>query len=94
MCQAVEMVEVCEANGVELMVNQNSCFVPGFMAIEPYLNSQHLGQIYHASITCDGWFLDFPEQYVIPAMMVHHVELIYERFDASENVCFQAHGHK
>ena len=26
MRQAVEMVEVCEENGVELMVNQNSCF--------------------------------------------------------------------
>ena len=37
MRQAVEMVEVCEENGVELMVNQNSCFVPGFLAIEPYL---------------------------------------------------------
>jgi len=94
MRQAVEMVEVCEANEVELMVNQNSCFVPGFVAIEPYLNSQHLGEIYHASITCDGWFLDFPEQHVIPAMMVHHVGLIYKWFGTFENVYCQAHGHK
>lgn len=94
MRQAVEMVEVCEENGVELMVNQNSCFVPGFLAIEPYLAQRFLGQIYHASITCDGWLPDFPERHVIPAMMVHHVGLIHKWFGPFVNVYCQAHGHE
>ena len=44
MQQAVEIVNICERHNVQLMVNQNSCFVPGFLAIEPYINAEHLGE--------------------------------------------------
>ena len=91
MRQAVGMVEACEKHGVMLMVNQNSCYVPGFLAVEPYLES--LGDIYHMSITCDGRFMDFPERRLIPAMMVHHVALAANWFGPMATVYCQAHGH-
>ena len=93
MQQAVEMVETCERHNVQLMVNQNSCFVPGFLAIEPYINAEHLGEIYHVSITCNGFYTEFPERHLIPAMQVHHIGLIYKWFGEYENVYCQAHGH-
>lgn len=91
MRQAVDMVETCERHGVLLMVNQNSCYVPGFLAVEPYLES--LGDVYHMSITCDGRFMDFPERRLISAMMVHHVALSVKWFGRMESVYCQAHGH-
>ena len=93
MQQAVEMVETCEQHNVQLMVNQNSCFVPGFLAIEPYINAEHLGEIYHVSITCNGFYTEFPERHLIPAMQVHHVGLVYKWFGEYESVYCQAHGH-
>ena len=93
MQQAVEMVETCERHNVQLMVNQNSCFVPGFLAIEPYINAEHLGEIYHVSITCNGFYTEFPERHLIPAMQVHHIGLIYKWFGEYESVYCQAHGH-
>ncbi len=93
MQQAVEMVEICERHNVELMVNQNSCFVPGFLAIEPYITAEHLGDIYHVSITCNGFYTEFPERHLIPAMQVHHIGLIYKWFGEYESVYCQAHGH-
>ena len=93
MQQAVEMVETCEQHNVQLMVNQNSCFVPGFLAIEPYINSEHLGDIYHVSITCNGFYTEFPERHLIPAMQVHHIGLVHKWFGEYENVYCQAHGH-
>jgi len=93
MRQAVEMVEICEQHNVQLMVNQNSCFVPGFLAIEPYINAEHLGEIYHVSITCNGFYTAFPEMHLIPAMQVHHIGLVHKWFGAYESVYCQAHGH-
>ncbi len=93
MQQAVEMVDLCEKHNVQLMVNQNSCFVPGFLAIEPYINAEHLGEIYHVSITCNGFFTTFPEMHLIPAMQVHHIGLVYKWFGEYESVYCQAHGH-
>ena len=93
MRQAVEMVEICEHHNVQLMVNQNSCFVPGFLAIEPYINATYLGDIYHVSITCNGFYTEFPERHLIPAMQVHHIGLLYKWFGEYENVYCQAHGH-
>ena len=93
MQQAVEMVNICEQHNVQLMVNQNSCFVPGFLAIEPYINAEHLGEIYHVSITCNGFYTEFPERHLIPAMQVHHVGLVYKWFGEYESVYCQAHGH-
>ena len=93
MRQAVEMVDICERHNVQLAVNQNSCFVPGFLAIEPYINAEHLGEIYHVSITCNGFYTEFPERHLIPAMQVHHIGLIYKWFGEYESVYCQAHGH-
>ncbi len=93
MRQAVEMVETCERHNVRLMVNQNSCFVPGFLAIEPYITSERLGEIYHLSITCNGFYTEFPERHLIPAMQVHHIGLVHKWFGDYENVYCQAHGH-
>ncbi len=93
MHQAVEMVEICEQHGVQLMVNQNSCFVPGFLAIEPYINTERLGEIYHVSITCNGFYTTFPERHLIPAMQIHHIALIHKWFGEYESVYCQAHGH-
>ena len=93
MQQAVEMVNICERHNVQLMVNQNSCFVPGFLAIEPYINAEHLGEIYHVSITCNGFYTEFPERHLIPAMQVHHVGLVHKWFGEYKSVYCQAHGH-
>ena len=93
MQQAIEMVNTCERHNVQLMVNQNSCFVPGFLAIEPYINAEHLGEIYHVSITCNGFYTEFPERHLIPAMQVHHIGLVYKWFGEYESVYCQAHGH-
>ena len=93
MQQAVEMVDICERHNVQLAVNQNSCFVPGFLAIEPYINAEHLGKIYHVSITCNGFYTEFPERHLIPAMQVHHIGLVYKWFGEYDNVYCQAHGH-
>ena len=93
MQQAVEMVNICERHNVQLMVNQNSCFVPGFLAIEPYINAEHLGEIYHVSITCNGFYTEFPERHLIPAMQVHHIGLIHKWFGEYESIYCQAHGH-
>ena len=93
MRQAVEMVNICERHNVQLMVNQNSCFVPGFLAIEPYINAEHLGEIYHVSITCNGFYTEFPERHLIPAMQVHHIGLVHKWFGEYESVYCQAHGH-
>ena len=93
MQQAVEVVNICERYNVQLAVNQNSCFVPGFLAIEPYINAEHLGEIYHVSITCNGFYTEFPERHLIPAMQVHHIGLIHKWFGEYESVYCQAHGH-
>lgn len=93
MQQAVEMVAICEHHNVQLMVNQNSCFVPGFLAIEPYLTAEHLGDIYHVSITCNGFYTEYPERHLIPAMQVHHIGLVHKWFGEYESVYCQAHGH-
>lgn len=93
MRQAIEMIEICEKHEVQLMVNQNSCFVPGFLAIEPYINAEHLGEIYHISITCNGFYTSFPGKHIIPVMQVHHISLIQKWFGDYESVYCQAHGH-
>jgi len=83
---AVSFVETCERYGVKLMVNQNSCFVPGFLAIEPYIKPEYLGDIYFASIEATGFVPNFPERHVIPAMTVHHLALIRKWFGEISSV--------
>jgi predicted dehydrogenase len=91
--QAVGMVELCERRGVPLMVNHNSCFVPAFLAVEPYLQPAYVGHIYAASIQNWGLYLTFPESHIIPAMMIHHLALLHKWFGRFETVYCQAHGH-
>lgn len=80
MQHAVSFVETCERYAVKLMVNQNSCFVPGFLAVEPYLKPEYLGDIYFASIEATGFYPNFPERHIILAMTVHHVALVHKWF--------------
>jgi predicted dehydrogenase len=91
--QAVAMVELCERRNVPLMVNHNSCFVPGFLAVEPYLRTEYLGDIYAVSVQNWGLYLTFPERHIIPAMMIHHLALLHKWFGRFETVYCQAHGH-
>jgi UDP-2-acetamido-3-amino-2,3-dideoxy-glucuronate N-acetyltransferase len=87
------MVECCERAGVPLMVNHNSCFAPGFVAIEPYLRGGQLGRIYHCSIHNYNFFTTFPERHIIPAMVIHHLALVHHWFGPVESVFCQADGH-
>ncbi len=93
MQQAVEMVDTCEKHNVQLMINQNACFVPGFLTIGPYINVEHLGDIYHVSITCNGFYTGYPAKHLIAVMQVHHISLINKWFGEIESVYCQAHGH-
>ena len=52
--EAKELVEIAERRGVALMVNQNSVFVPGFLAMEPYLRN-HIGTPYYFQIENRAW---------------------------------------
>jgi len=53
---AKELVEIAESHGVPLMVNQNSVFVPGFQAMEPYLRGGYIGTPYYFQIENRNWF--------------------------------------
>ena len=91
MKHAYLFVKTCERYGVKLMVNQNSCFVPGFLAIEPYFKPEFLGDIYFASIEATGFVPDFNERHLIPAMMVHHIALVHKWFGKIISVYAMAH---
>jgi len=91
MKDAVSFVEFAERYGVKLMVNQNSCFVPGFLAIEPYIKDEFLGNIYYASIEATSFVPNFPEKHLIPAMMVHHIALVHKWFGEIKSVYAIAH---
>jgi predicted dehydrogenase len=80
MKHAVAFVDICESYGVKLMVNQNSCFVPGFLAIEPYMKPEFMGDIYYSSIEATGFYPNFPERHLISAMIVHHIALVHKWF--------------
>lgn len=91
MKDAVSFVNFADRYGVKLMVNQNSCFVPGFLAIEPYMKEEFLGDIYYSSIEAVGYVPDFPENHLIPAMMVHHIALVHKWFGQIKSVYAIAH---
>lgn len=91
------LVEAAAAGGVPLMVNQNSLFVPGFQAIEPYLRDLHspysIGVPYYFQIENRGWFdaSEHPwfgreQRWVTSDMAIHHLALVYDWFGEAESV--------
>ncbi|HEX6972605.1 MAG TPA: Gfo/Idh/MocA family oxidoreductase [Limnochordia bacterium] len=88
------LVEIAEAAGIPLMVNQNSIFVPGFQAVEPYLRDPaYIGTPYYFQIENRGWsdVSDHPwfgksERWIISDMGIHHFALIRHWFGDPEAV--------
>lgn len=91
------LIEIAEAGGVPLMVNQNSVFVPGFQAIEPYLrdvqNPHFIGTPYYFQIENRGWgdvsahpWFGKDQRWVTSDMAIHHLALAHYWFGAAESV--------
>jgi predicted dehydrogenase len=86
--QARGLVEIAEAAGVPLMVNQNSLFVPAFQALEPYLRDpRYLGQVYYFQIENRAWVDTSPhpwfgkaERFITSDMAIHHFALVRHWF--------------
>ena len=79
--EAKELVEIAESYGVALMVNQNSLFVPGFLAMEPYLRN-YIGKPYYFQIENRAWVNPGPDvwyakqkRWVGLDMAIHHFAL-------------------
>lgn len=86
--EAVQLVEAAERRGVPMMVNQNSVFVPAFMAIEPYLRDERwIGRPYYFEINNRGWrylgkqsWYGKDKRWVVSDMAVHHFALVRHWF--------------
>ncbi|MEW6356502.1 MAG: Gfo/Idh/MocA family oxidoreductase [Planctomycetota bacterium] len=96
--QAKELVEIAEKHGVPFMVNQNSLFVPGFAAMEPYLRDpRYIGRPYYFQIENRAW--SYPRhkwaatqpRFVTSAMGIHHCALVVHWFGDWESV-YALHG--
>jgi len=82
--QARKLVEVAEQYGVPLMVNQNSVFVPAFLAMERYLRDGTIGTPYYCQIENRNWvdlsahpWFGKDERWVTSDMAVHHFALVH-----------------
>lgn len=92
--EARQLVEVAEGHGVPMMVNQNSVFVPGFRAIEPYLRDpQHIGTPYYFQIENRGWsdvsghpWFGKSDRWIISDMAIHHFALVRHWFGDAQSV--------
>ncbi len=85
--EAKQLVEIAERHGASLMVNQNSLFVPAFMAMEPYLRDpQYIGKPYYFQIENrawaelrDRWSIQ-QDRFITSAMGIHHCALAVHWF--------------
>ncbi|MGQ9461458.1 MAG: Gfo/Idh/MocA family protein [Candidatus Fervidibacter sp.] len=91
--QAKKLVEVAEQCGVPLMVNQNSVFVPAFLAMERYLRDGTIGKPYYCQIENRNWFdlsahpwYGKDKRWVTSDMAVHHFALVHHWFGEWESV--------
>jgi predicted dehydrogenase len=91
--QARKLVEVAEQYGVPLMVNQNSVFVPAFLAMERYLRDGTIGTPYYCQIENRAWvdvsghpWFGKDERWVTSDMAVHHFALVHHWFGEWESV--------
>jgi predicted dehydrogenase len=86
--EARRLVEIAEASGAPMMVNQNSLFVPAFTALEPFLRDpQVLGRPYYFQIENQSWvdFSSHPwfakgERFITCDMAIHHFALVRHWF--------------
>lgn len=94
LADARQLVEIAEAHEAPLMVNQNSLFVPAFMALEPYLRDpQYLGRPYYFQIENRSW-VDFgghpwfakEERFITSDMAIHHFALVRHWFGEVQSV--------
>lgn len=94
LAEARRLVEIAEAAGAPLMVNQNSLFVPAFTALEPFLRDpQFLGRPYYFQIENRSW-IDFSghpwfakgERFITCDMAIHHFALARHWFGEVETV--------
>jgi D-apiose dehydrogenase len=88
LADARRLVEIAETAGAPLMVNQNSLFVPAFVALEPYLRDPRwLGQPYYVQIENRGWmdtsehpWFGKAERFITSDMAIHHFALLRHWF--------------
>jgi predicted dehydrogenase len=92
--EARRLVEIAEVNGVPMMVNQNSLFVPAFLALEPYLRDpQYLGRPYYMQIENRSWvdtsehpWFGKAERFITSDMAIHHFALVRHWFGDVQHV--------
>ncbi|NOZ21846.1 MAG: Gfo/Idh/MocA family oxidoreductase [Planctomycetes bacterium] len=91
--QAKELVRIAEQHSVPFMVNQNSLFVPGFMAMEPYLRDpRYIGRPYYFQIENRSWayprhkWAATQDRFITSAMGIHHCALVVHWFGEWESV--------
>lgn len=91
---AEALVAIAEEAGVPLMVNQNSVFVPGFRAMEPYLRDERwIGKPYYFQIENRNWFdlsshpwFGKADRWITIDMGIHHLALVSHWFGEAESV--------
>ncbi len=92
--EAKELVDIAKSYGAPMMVNQNSVFVPGFQAIEPYVRDElYIGTPYYCQIenrswvdvSKDHWFAK-GKRWIISDVAVHHLALVRHWFGDADTV--------
>jgi predicted dehydrogenase len=90
---AKRLVETAERYGAPLMVNQNSVFVPAFLAMERYLRDGAIGTPYYCQIENRAWvdvsghsWFGKDERWVTSDMAIHHFALVHHWFGEWESV--------
>ncbi|GBC97528.1 Inositol 2-dehydrogenase [bacterium HR17] len=90
---AKQLVEVAERYKAPLMVNQNSVFVPAFLAMERYLRDGTIGTPYYCQIENRAWvdvsghaWFGKDERWVTSDMAIHHFALVHHWFGEWDSV--------
>lgn len=88
---AKTLVEIAEAAGIPMMVNQNSVFAPQSLVIGEHLRD--IGNLYYFQIENRGWFdasghpwFGKAERWVNSDMAIHHYAMIRHWFGDAESV--------
>jgi predicted dehydrogenase len=92
--EARTLVRIADSGGVPLMVNQNSLFAPGFLALEPYLRDDAwVGMPYYFQVENRDWmdpsrhpWYGKSHRWVTANMGIHHYALIRHWFGDADSV--------
>jgi len=92
--EALEMVEIIEDAGVVAMVNQNMCFVPGYLVlVDALMKERVVGEPAFAQVTVQYLFdTDYhpwfgkDDRWWTGALTVHHFGLLQQLFGPPETV--------